>query len=368
MTGLPEKILIAAFGFYPESHGVAQTAYRHALGLSEWGYSVTVISRTPATEKLPFQVISIDRKTEYQAYLQATEADVIFFHGWHNWVSDWAIPVLPLKAKTVLVSHGTNFNVWLGGWRGGVWWLKNRPEAVRFPKKLKKFDWFVFLSSTPEVQRMSDVILVKKRGIAHYSIIPNGAHPALSELITDDFRKKTGIRSAKMLLCVSNFQLAKGQRELVDWFIRMNLPDTVLVLIGSEFNAFSDQLKKRVGNELGKTIFMFEKLNTSELHGAYKAADVFVSATHAEVQPLMLLDAMAAGLPFLCRQVGAVAELEGGICFTKESDFTEKVRWLLDHPSERKKLGEAGKAAVQEKYNWERTARLYHELMQKLFA
>ncbi|MFN8345857.1 MAG: glycosyltransferase family 4 protein [Spirosomataceae bacterium] len=365
---MPKKILIVAFGFYPESHGVAQAAYRQALGLSEWGYSVIVITRTQSSEELPFEVIILHRKSDYQTYLQTTDAAIIFLHGWHNWASDWALPVLPVNAKTILVSHGTNHNARFGGWRGWAWWLRKRFQAFRFPPKLKKFDHFVFLSDTPEVQRMSDVVLAKKWGLNRYSVIPNGAHPALSEPILGNFRERIGVDSAPVLLCVSNFQLTKGQGDLVDWFLKLNLSNAVLVLIGSEFNAFSGQLKKRAGHKLDKRIFLFEKLSVSERHAAYKAADVFVSATYTEVQPLMLLDAMAAGVPYLCRKVGVVPELGGGLCFKDEPDFAEKLQWLLAHPSERKKWGEAGKAAVKEKYNWKRNAELYHQLIQQLLS
>jgi glycosyltransferase involved in cell wall biosynthesis len=119
---------------------------------------------------------------------------------------------------------------------------------------------------------------------------------------------------------------------------------------------------------LGKTVFLFEKLNEEELHAAYRAADVFVSATHTEVQPLMLLDAMAVGLPFLCRDVGAVSELEGGICFSTQEGFKEKLELLLKGSLLCEILGKAGKKAVLERYSWEKSAKQYHFLVQKILS
>lgn len=365
---MSKKILIAAFGFYPEQHGVAQAAYRQALALHQLGYQVTVVTRTKAPITVPFKVVAIDNKAEYQLLLKPSEAEVFFFHGWHNWVSDWAIPVLPLKGKTVLVSHGTNFNVRLSGLKGRLWWLQNRVAAAIFPWKMSKFDHFVFLSSKLEKQRMSDVILAKKRGMTNYSIIPNGARPAFLQESSVDFCIENQITASKILLCVSNFQPAKGQGELLSWFIELGLTDTALVLIGSEFNAFSEQLEKSADKQLGKTVFLFEKLNEEELHAAYRAADVFVSATHTEVQPLMLLDAMAVGLPFLCRDVGAVSELEGGICFSTQEGFKEKLELLLKGSLLCEILGKAGKKAVLERYSWEKSAKQYHFLVQKILS
>jgi glycosyltransferase involved in cell wall biosynthesis len=363
-----KKILIAAFGFYPEQHGVAQAAYQQALGLHQLGYQVTVITRTKTPDNLPFEVIPVFQKAEYQLLLKSSDAEVVFFHGWHNWVSDWAIPVFPLKGKTVLVSHGTNFNVRLSGLKGGMWWLKNRFTAATFPLKMSRFDHLIFLSNKLEKQRMSDVILAKNQEKSNYSIIPNGARPAFLNEISVDFCIKDQIKTSTILLCVSNFQPSKGQGELLAWFTELGLPDTALVLIGSEFNAFSEQLKKQADKQLDKTVFFFEKLNEEQLYAAYRAANVFVSATCTEVQPLMLLDAMAVGLPFLCRDVGVVSELEGGICFETPEGFKEKLGWLLKGALLRELLGKAGKKAVLERYNWERSAKKYHFLVQNVLT
>ncbi len=363
---MAKKILIAAFGFYPEQHGVAQAAYQQAVGLQQLGYDITVITRGIHRGNLPFKVVFVDKKIDYQSFLKSSEAEVIFFHGWHNWASDWAIDVFPLKGKVVLVSHGTNFNLHLGGWKGLLWWLWSRLEAFTFPQKMGRFDHFVFLSDKSEPQRMSDVILAKKLKMSNFSVIPNGARSAFLTKPSGDFKTKNNLTSANILLCVSNFQSTKGQRELVDWFLDLGLTNTVLILIGSEFNDFSEQLKKQAHEQLGKTIFLFEKLSEEELHSAYCAASIFVSATYTEVQPLMLLDAMAVGLPFVCREVGSVSELEGGICFKNQSDFKEKLQWLLASPLLCEQLGKTGKKAVVEKYNWEKIATQYHFLIQNL--
>lgn len=360
------SILIAAFGFYPEQHGIAQAAYRQALALHGLGYQVMVITRNLSNEVFPFQLIAVEKKEEYQSLLKSSNAQVFFFHGWHNWVSDWALAAFPVKGKTVLVSHGTNFNVRLGGWKGMLFWLWKRLEAARFPNKMVQFDHFVFLSDKLDNQRMSDLLLVKKREMSNYSIIPNGARTDFVKAQTHGFCLQNNIAHTRILLCVSNYHYAKGQRELMDWFIDLALPDTALVLIGSTFNAFSDQLQKQAKQHLNKSVFLFEKLNQKELNEAYNAATVFVSATYTEVQPLMLLDAMSVGLPFLCRDVGTVDDLEGGMCFKTRKGFAAAIQLLLKGPLLRQTLGKQGQKAVEDKYNWNNIAWQYNYLIKKL--
>jgi glycosyltransferase involved in cell wall biosynthesis len=361
---VPQKILIATFGFHPQQHGVAQAAYQQALGLYQLGYKVTVVTQGEASSTLPFEVVCIKQKSDYQSFLKASDAKVIFFHGWHNWVSDWAYGAMPLKAKTVLISHGTNFNLRLEGWKGWLRWFFNQSQSVFFTRKLTRFDHLVFLSTKPDPKRMSDVILARKKELRNYSIIPNGARPAFLKECAVDFKATHAISASKMLLCVSNFQPSKGQRELLNWFIDLNLTDTALVLIGSKFNDFSEELKEQAADQLNKRIFFFEKQTEEELHSAYTAASLFLSATYTEVQPLMLLDAMAVGLPFVCRDVGVVSELNGGICFKTAEEFKENVPWLLKSPFLCQQLGILGKKAVKERYNWETTVRQYHFLIQ----
>lgn len=377
------KILIAAFGFYPETHGIAQAAYRQAIGLHRLGYEIRVVTR-PADHprNVPFDVVpfpvhygrfsAVTQRRyirKYQQFLLESDADVVFFHGWETWVSDWALPILPrLKGKAVLISHGTTLSLRYPGLKGWVRWLLNRPTALGFSRKLRLFDWYVFLSSCPDPQRMSDIAATKRFGITNVSIIPNGAHPAFSSSPVVDFRQKFGIPNATLLLCVGNFIREKGQMELLRWFKELAPEHTVLVLIGSHFNEYSAQLAKAAGGQLNVTVFLFDQRSIEDIHAAYCAATVFVSATYTEVQPLVLLDAMAAGIPFLCRKVGAVSEFEGGLCFNSQRDFSEKLRWLLKQPLLRAFLGERGKKAVREKYNWDKNALDYHSLIQRLLT
>lgn len=215
---------------------------------------------------------------------------------------------------------------------------------------------------------MADVMEAKRLGISNFSIFPNGANPAFSASSAIDFRTEFGIPNGEMLLCVGNYIREKGQQELVRWFKELKPQNTVLVLIGSRFNEYSAQLTNAAGAQLNGSIFLFEQLTAEEIHSAYGAATVFVSASFTEVQPLVLLDAMAVGVPFLCRDVGAVSELAGGLCFKTKREFTQKLRWLLKYPLSRKFLGEKGQKAVQEKYNWDKNTHDCHTLIQRLIT
>ncbi len=51
---------------------------------------------------------------------------------------------------------------------------------------------------------------------------------------------------------------------------------------------------------------------------------------------------------FSAREASFYADKEGGV-----ADFAAKIIWLLDRPEERKKMGEFGRARVEEQLAWE---------------
>ncbi|MFN4144607.1 MAG: glycosyltransferase family 4 protein [Runella sp.] len=360
------NIIIVTSAWPPQTHGLAEVAYQHAIGLHQLGYNLKVITRQNEVDDMSFEVIKIKNKIEYQAILQKIEADVIFFHGWHHWVTDWVKDCLPLNLKSVLVSHGTHFNIRFEGRRGWFWWLRKRPVAWRFASRMKRFDHYVFLSDFAEKQRMSDLRWVLCHQKSNYTIIPNGASLAFLPPPDFDFRKTFGINSSKILLCVSNFHYAKGQEELIKWIAQMQISEVALVLIGSEENQYSARLRQIAAQYPTFSVHVLTRLDRNQIHAAYCAADVFVSATYTEVQPLMLLDAMAVGLPFLCRAVGTVPTLRGGMCYDTPQEFQQKLTLLLNEPTLKEQYAFEGRHAVAEYYNWPRVIEKYNKLIQKL--
>lgn len=97
---------------------------------------------------------------------------------------------------------------------------------------------------------------------------------------------------------------------------------------------------------------------------------------HPESMPNKLFEYMAAGLPVIASNFPLWKEIvEGNECGLtvdplNPQEIAQAIEYLLDHPELRQKMGENGRRAVLEKYNWENEAKkllaLYQELLENV--
>ena len=90
-------------------------------------------------------------------------------------------------------------------------------------------------------------------------------------------------------------------------------------------------------------------------------AGVFVLSSEKEGLPLALLEAMAMGLPCIATDVGGNSEvIEHGqtgliVKFGSPEELAQAIEYLLDHASERHRMGEQAKQRVREHFDIEQT-------------
>lgn len=144
--------------------------------------------------------------------------------------------------------------------------------------------------------------LVLSNGVELSKFNPNLDH--------EQFDREFGLgEENKKILYVGRLMEEKGLNILLDAYsiVQTRAPDTNLIIVGK------GHLRKNLENQanrLGlKNVVFTGFISDSLLRQAYASSDLLVLPSYAEIQPLVLLEALAMGLPAIGTSVGGVPEL-----------------------------------------------------------
>jgi len=185
--------------------------------------------------------------------------------------------------------------------------------------------------------------------------------------------KKYGLEGKSVVLFVGRLAKLKGIECIIKAahiiINELDYKDTLFVLVGSTmFHA----TEKPIGMEeflclirqhqLEKYVILTGSLKMEEVRTLYKAADIFVLPSLVEGDPLVTLEAMASGKPIIASKVGGIPRqvIDGWNGFlidpADEQQLAEKIRYLIDKPDERQKMGANSRRYAEEEFDWRRVA------------
>lgn len=204
-----------------------------------------------------------------------------------------------------------------------------------------------------------DAQFLRKEGIGSV-YLPNG-----TTLISPrgDFRRDHGIPQDRFLvLHVGNLYQVKNHLGLLTAL--KNLPsDAQLVMIGrpTEEAEYVRQVHEVLAER--PDVLYVAGLEPDGIAAAMQAADVLVLASHSEASPLVVLEAMSCGLPWLATPgCGTVHEQAGGLVATLSSFHDVLIR-LKGDGDLRQRLGELGRAHWAASYDWSHVLQGWIELL-----
>lgn len=182
--------------------------------------------------------------------------------------------------------------------------------------------------------------------------------------VSFDFREALGLpRDAVVTLSVGREIWAKDYRTGITAFAEVGRRrrDAHYVILGKG-TATWRQLAVELG--VGDQVRFSEGLYDDELVAAYRQSDVFFLPSIKELCPLVVLEAMAAGLPSLVTDVSGSQDLvrsghNGFVVPPGEvGPMSEALGRLVEHADVRRRFGEANLAASPQ-FDWSRIARLH---------
>lgn len=187
-----------------------------------------------------------------------------------------------------------------------------------------------------------------------FSIIPNGVNPDDYAHLTggSKFRRKYGLENAIICLFMARLHPRKGLRVLVEAFRRAAVPRARLVIAGPDEGALAEIMPL-----LNKRILVTGYLDGAERLGAFAAADVFTLPAVGEGLPMVVLEAMAAGLPVIVSpgcNLPEVMDYNAGVEVPPEVEpLADVLRALFTNPDARATMGAAARELVLSRFTWE---------------
>jgi glycosyltransferase involved in cell wall biosynthesis len=219
----------------------------------------------------------------------------------------------------------------------------------------------------------------EKEGFREYgltnpiAVIPNG--------ISNDWLQSTGDKVAfrtafnidpdkRILLYLSRIAPIKGIPLLIEALaiIRDKLSDWILILAGADESGHLREIQTLVVTyQLEKHVIFTGLLKDQLKRDAYAAAELFVLPTKREAAPVVVLEALGAGVPVITTKGAPWENLISHQCGWWADVDCSAIAEALESamscaPDELQRMGRRGKELVADKYMWENSARMTIEL------
>lgn len=360
------EILLTAHRFHPHVGGTELAVERLAENFARKGHAVTVAtSMEPGCaaeqERNGYRIRRFEMTrlagrfrhppAEYRRFVLGREWDVVHLHGQRIWSTDWLYPFLG-RARSPLVFTAHGFYQWHMEHRAVV---DDLYYKVVLPRALRHVERVVALTDNER-----DELVAWGVDAARIVRVPDGFDPDEFRQLPAGFRARYSIpQDEPLLLYVGGFYRNKRVDTLVEVAARAGAR---LVVIGKDQDPSRGRAHaERLAKELGAKVSFLGSLPREDVLSAYRESDVFLLASDFEGYGLVLLEAMAAGLPFVSTPAGAARDLAihgSGIVARGVTGLAEAVRSLLADDARRKTMGEQGRAKVGA-YTWSRVADEY---------
>jgi glycosyltransferase involved in cell wall biosynthesis len=212
--------------------------------------------------------------------------------------------------------------------------------------------------------------LLASLGVAESQIdvVTNGVNEYFldspSEAELREVRTKFGLHTTPMLLFMGSLHAYKG----VGTFLRSLewIKPPFQAVVAGKFKSSNEAeellANAQVSPEVRKRVTFTGEVTNPELRALYRSADLFVYPTKGDTLPLVVLEAMACGLPIVSTTIGGIpysVPPECGI-LTEPDDpkaTASAVTALLDSPERRAAAGRSARERVVSTFRWEASAR-----------
>lgn len=379
---------------YAPSVGGAQEVVRQVSErLAARGHSVTVATsaisvrterRIEGVDIVEFEVAGNEVRglrgdvSGYRRFVVEGDFDVVMMYAAQQWATDALLPVLgEIRARKVLAPCGFS----------GLHDPAYGPYFERLREQLHSFDELIFHSHTYQ-----DIRLAREAGVESLTVIPNAADEReFAQAPTRGaFRRAHGIATdTPLLLTVGGHTGLKGHAQAMAalWGSRSK-PRGTLAVVGNTPTGRGCLPVCRVRASATRVLgggrrVVLTAPSRPDVLAAYFDADLFVFCSMVECSPLVLFEAMAAGLPSVSVDVGNAAEIaewsgagvvvsshrrDDGLVVADRALVARAIDELLADHGRRREMSDRGLQAWRDRFTWDAISREYEDVYARLAA
>ena len=155
---------------------------------------------------------------------------------------------------------------------------------------------------------------------------------------------------------VSNYTAGKNQQVLLQAYYKSNVKSG-LILIGSDDNDYYKILAEQneiLESKYGKRdVHILAHIERERVVHYIKHSKAVVMTSKAEQCPLTILEAMAAGKPYISSDVGVVKYLPGGVVYRNEIELIQLLEKYDKDQECREELGQKGNSFAMKNLSME---------------
>lgn len=394
------RVLLCCEHYPPSVGGVQEVIRQIAERLATAGIDVTVATsphpdRTSDTIRNGVRVVSFEitgnwatgmhgQVEEYKRFLLQDNFDTVMIKAAQQWTFDATIDILPiLKCRKLFIPCG------FSGLHNSLYW----DYFTKMPQWLRWFDGLIFY--THEYQ---DIAFAKAHGLSNLYFVPNGVDEReFQDLNPGNIRQQLGIDPEHdLLMSVGSRIKNKGHWEVVQAFNKAKLcrPAVLVINANEPGKIFTEKIKRTIKHLIQGRLplpclawwcnltqtrkrLLIVDLSRADVVNLYKAANLFISASHVEYSPLVLFESAASGTPFISSDAGNSQEIAdwtgGGVVLPKarKNSFEISIDRLM-HELENmladreklRKMGESARTSIWNKgFTWSQIVQRYQQLL-----
>lgn len=357
------RILATVERYTPAIGGAERVVQRVAEGLAARGHEVHVLTGGPAEEaqlggvrvhRLPISGNEVrgirGDGSSVVSLIARIDPDVVFNYAAQTWATDCCVDLLERNDRPRMLLAPCGFS--------GLDKRRYNRYFAAMPERLRRYDALILHSSVYQ-----DWEFAAASGVDSMFVVPNGAD---APMIDDALRSKAPPGS--LAVTVGSHVVSKGHAQFARAVRALGRDRALTGAIVAPPRRGMDALRGCQLTCQARARTQSLEIIDGSLPGAVAstvaAADLFLFTSRVECAPLVILEAMAAGTPWVSYDVGNVSELAGGVVVHSPAELLDAARGILD--GTRPELGPQGHEAWEQNHRWENIISRYESVFEEI--